>query len=93
MIIKFGTTESEATVNLASKQCQMFALINILESSATIITTNDWVMNLPDKPLIRVDNTECFTLFMTQNLYNLIFCILGPQSNQYLTLAKNVYQL
>ena len=41
MIIKFGTTESEATVNLVSKQCQIFALIKILESSATIITTND----------------------------------------------------
>ena len=47
--VEFGITESDNTVNFASKHCKLFAAIKILDLSVKIITDDDTVIHHPQK--------------------------------------------
>ena len=43
--VEFGSTESDNTVHIVSKHCNVFAAIKLLDRSAKIITNDDTVIS------------------------------------------------
>ena len=63
--VEFGSTESDSTVNIASKYRKLFTAIKVLDPSAKIITDDDTVIHHPKEfpwELIMQQNSQLSTI-------------------------------
>ena len=63
--VEFGSTESDSTVNIASKYRKLFTAIKVLDPSTKIITDDDTVIHHPKEfpwELIMQQNSQLSTI-------------------------------
>ena len=60
--VEFGSTESDNTVNIASKHRKLFVVIKLIDPSAKIITDDDTVIHHPKEFPMEADYATKFTI-------------------------------
>ena len=61
--MEFDTSKIETTVNIASKHRKIFAVIKMLDTSATIIIGNNITIDYSDKFPMGIGYAHIFTVF------------------------------